>query len=112
MHTRNEVNDVLSATRKQLRVHVLPRRSAPARNGSQWKESTMGLPYRDRVDERWYLYLPGVSSTEAYVFAFVEDTSGSDLRSDPSPPAAEATWGGAQAPPTYLRAHVNPSKWA
>jgi hypothetical protein len=44
----------------------------------------MGLPSRDRVDERWYLYLPGVSSTEAYVFAFVEDTSGSDLRSDPS----------------------------
>ena len=44
----------------------------------------MGLPYRARVDERWYLDLPGVSSTEAYVFAFVEDTSGSDLRSDPS----------------------------
>jgi hypothetical protein len=44
----------------------------------------MGLPYRARVDERWYLDLPGVSSTEAYVFAFVEDTSESDLRSDPS----------------------------
>ena len=44
----------------------------------------MGLPYRARVDERWYLDLPGVSSTEAYVFAFVEDTSESELRSDPS----------------------------
>ena len=44
----------------------------------------MGLPYRARVDDRWYLDLPGVSSTEAYVFAFVEDTSGCDLRSDPS----------------------------
>ena len=44
----------------------------------------MGLPYRARVGERWYLDLPGVSTTEAYVFAFVEDTSGSDLRSDPS----------------------------
>jgi hypothetical protein len=44
----------------------------------------MGLPYRARVDERWYLDLPGVSSTEAYVFAFVEDTSECELRSDPS----------------------------
>jgi hypothetical protein len=44
----------------------------------------MGLPYRARVDERWYLDLAGASSTEAYVFAFVEDTSGSDPRSDPS----------------------------
>jgi len=44
----------------------------------------MGLPYRARVDERWYLDLPGVSSTEAYVFAFVEDTSECELRYDPS----------------------------
>ena len=44
----------------------------------------MGLPYLARVDERWYLDVPGVSSTEAYVFAFVEDTSESALRSDPS----------------------------
>jgi hypothetical protein len=44
----------------------------------------MGLPYRARIDERWYLDAPGVSATEAYVFAFVEDTSECQLRSDPS----------------------------
>src|SRR5262245_4232257 len=44
----------------------------------------MGLPYRARVDERWYLDLPGVSDNEAYVLAYVEDTSDSGLRSDPS----------------------------
>lgn len=44
----------------------------------------MGLPYRARVDERWYLDLPGVSNNEAYVLAYVENTSESGLRSDPS----------------------------
>ena len=44
----------------------------------------MGLPYRARVDERWYLDLPGVSDNGAYVLAYVEDTSDSGLRSDPS----------------------------
>jgi hypothetical protein len=44
----------------------------------------MGLPYRARVDERWYLDLPGVSDNEAYVLAYVEDTNDCGLRSDPS----------------------------
>jgi hypothetical protein len=44
----------------------------------------MGLPYRARVDERWYLDLPGVSDNEAYVLAYVENTSECGLRSDPS----------------------------
>jgi len=41
----------------------------------------MGLPYRARLDERWYLDLPGVSDNEAYVLAFVENTSECGLRS-------------------------------
>ena len=44
----------------------------------------MGLPYRARVDERWYLDLPGVSDNEAYVLAYDENTSKCGLRSDPS----------------------------
>ena len=44
----------------------------------------MELPYRARVDERWFLDLPGVGNSGAYVFADVEDTSECDLRSDPS----------------------------
>jgi hypothetical protein len=31
----------------------------------------MGLPYRARVDERWFLDLPGVSDSGAYVLAYV-----------------------------------------
>ena len=33
----------------------------------------MGLPYRARVDERWFLNLPGFHGG-AYVVAYVEDT--------------------------------------
>jgi hypothetical protein len=33
----------------------------------------MGLPYRARVDERWFLNLPGFHGS-AYVVAYVEDT--------------------------------------
>jgi hypothetical protein len=35
----------------------------------------MGIPYRARVDERRFLNLPGFHGG-AYVFAYVEDTSG------------------------------------
>jgi hypothetical protein len=34
----------------------------------------MGMPYRARVDERWFLNLPGFHGG-AYVVAYVEDTS-------------------------------------
>jgi hypothetical protein len=43
----------------------------------------MGLPFRARVDERWFLDMPGLSEEETYVFAYVEDTSECDLRSLP-----------------------------
>jgi hypothetical protein len=33
----------------------------------------MGLPYRARVNERWFLNLPGVHGG-AYVIAYIEDT--------------------------------------
>ena len=39
----------------------------------------MGLPYRARVDERWFLDLPGGYDDGRYVFAYVEDTSERDL---------------------------------
>jgi hypothetical protein len=35
----------------------------------------MGIPYRARVNERWFLNLPGFHGG-AYVVAYVEDTSG------------------------------------
>jgi hypothetical protein len=35
--------------------------------------STMGIPYRARVNERWFLNLPGFHGG-AYVVAYVEDT--------------------------------------
>jgi hypothetical protein len=35
---------------------------------------SMGIPYRARVDERWFLNLPGFHGG-AYVVAYVEDTS-------------------------------------
>lgn len=38
----------------------------------------MALPYRARVDERWFLNLPGFHGG-AYVVAYVEDTSKRDL---------------------------------
>jgi hypothetical protein len=34
----------------------------------------MGMPYRARVDERWFLDLPGING-EDHIFAYVEDTS-------------------------------------
>jgi hypothetical protein len=34
----------------------------------------MGIPYRARVDERWFLNLPGYHDS-AYVVAYVEDTT-------------------------------------
>jgi hypothetical protein len=34
----------------------------------------MPIPYRARVDERWFLNLPGFGG-DAYILAFVEDTS-------------------------------------
>jgi hypothetical protein len=41
----------------------------------------MGIPYRARVNERWFLNLPGFHGG-AYVVAYVEDTSERDLRYD------------------------------
>ena len=41
----------------------------------------MGLPYRARVNERWFLNLPGFHGG-AYVVAYVEDTRERDLRRD------------------------------
>ena len=39
----------------------------------------MGLPYRARVNERWFLNLPGFHGG-AYVIAYVEDTRERGLR--------------------------------
>ena len=39
----------------------------------------MGIPYRARVNERWFLNLPGFHGG-AYVVAYVEDTSESGPR--------------------------------
>ena len=41
----------------------------------------MGLPYRARVNERWFLNLPGFHGG-AYVVAYVEDTRERDLARD------------------------------
>ena len=41
----------------------------------------MTIPYRARVNERWFLNLPGFHGG-AYVVAFVEDTSECALRHD------------------------------
>jgi hypothetical protein len=38
----------------------------------------MGTPYRARVNERWFLNLPGFHGG-AYIVAYVEDTSARDL---------------------------------
>jgi hypothetical protein len=46
------------------------------------KELSMGIPYRARVNERWFLNLPGFHAG-AYVVAYVEDTSECGLRRDP-----------------------------
>jgi hypothetical protein len=46
------------------------------------KELSMGIPYRSRVNERWFLNLPGFHAG-AYVVAYVEDTSECGLRRDP-----------------------------
>jgi hypothetical protein len=46
------------------------------------KELSMGIPYRARVNERWFLNLPGFHAG-AYVVAYVEDTSDCGLRRDP-----------------------------
>jgi hypothetical protein len=42
----------------------------------------MGIPYRARVNERWFPNLPGFHGG-AYVVAFVEDTSECSPRRDP-----------------------------
>ena len=42
----------------------------------------MTIPYRARVNERWFLNLPGFHGG-AYVMAFVEDTSECGPRHDP-----------------------------
>ena len=42
----------------------------------------MGIPYRARVNERWFLNLPGFHGG-AYVVAYVEDTSDLGPRRDP-----------------------------
>lgn len=42
----------------------------------------MGMPYRARVNERWFLNLPGFHGG-AYVVAFVEDTGECGLRRNP-----------------------------
>jgi hypothetical protein len=39
----------------------------------QGKELSMGIPYRARVNERWFLNLPGFHGG-AYVVAYIEDT--------------------------------------
>jgi hypothetical protein len=39
----------------------------------------MGIPYRARVNERWFLNLPGFHGG-AYVVAYVEDTSNRGLQ--------------------------------
>src|SRR5439155_12082116 len=50
--------------------------------GPTGKELSMGIPYRARVNERWFLNLPGFHGG-AYVVAYVEDTSERTLRRDP-----------------------------
>jgi len=50
----------------------------------------MGLPYRARVNERWFLNLPGFHGG-AYVVAYVEDTRERDLRRDDGCDSAECT---------------------
>jgi hypothetical protein len=42
----------------------------------------MGIPYRARVNERWFLNLPGFHGG-AYIVAYVEDTSGRGLQRHP-----------------------------
>jgi hypothetical protein len=42
----------------------------------------MGIPYRARVNERWFLNLPGFHGG-AYVVAYVEDTSDCGPRCEP-----------------------------
>ncbi len=42
----------------------------------------MGVPYRARVDERWFLNLPGLHGG-AYVVAYVEDTEDCGPRRNP-----------------------------
>jgi hypothetical protein len=42
----------------------------------------MGIPYRARVDERWFLNLPGFHGG-AYILAYIEDTSGRGLQRHP-----------------------------
>jgi hypothetical protein len=42
----------------------------------------MGMPYRARVNERWFLNLPGFHGA-AYVVAYIEDTSACGPRCDP-----------------------------
>jgi len=49
-------------------------KAAAACSGSTRKELSMTTPYRARVDERWFLNLPGFHGG-AYVVAYVEDTS-------------------------------------
>ena len=43
----------------------------------------MGIPYRARVNERWFLNLPGFHGG-AYVVGYVEDTSECGPRHDPN----------------------------
>jgi hypothetical protein len=50
----------------------------------------MGLPYRARVNERWFLNLPGFHGG-AYVVAYVEDTRERGLQRDSGCDAAECT---------------------
>ena len=47
-----------------------------------WKELSVGIPYRARVNERWFPNLPGFHGG-AYVVAYVEDTSDCAPRRDP-----------------------------
>ena len=49
----------------------------------------MGIPYRARVNERWFLNLPGFHAG-AYVVAYVEDTSDCGPRRDPTAPTTTA----------------------
>ena len=50
----------------------------------------MGLPYRARVNERWFLNLPGFHGG-AYVVAYVEDTRERGLQRDNGCDDAECT---------------------
>ena len=76
---------MLSVTQQLCRVLYDLARSAPAcrESVSERKElSTMGIPYRARVNERWFLNLPGFHGG-AYVVAYFEDTSDCEPRSEP-----------------------------